>query len=117
MPCLSLAIIQTAGSHLSSPSGLSSKIVPTFTENWRLGCSRLHWNRFREVRKLTFLPAQVGQVTPFGHRKFTMKSWHTARSENWRIALRSVAGSLFMFPIHRARVDESSILSPKFGGS
>jgi hypothetical protein len=32
IPFLALQIIQKAGSHLSRPRGLSSKIVPTFTE-------------------------------------------------------------------------------------
>src|SRR2546427_12685770 len=35
MPFLLLASIHRAGSHLSSPMGLSSKIVPSFTENCR----------------------------------------------------------------------------------
>ena len=42
MPFLQLAISQTAGSHLSRPSGESSKMVPTLSENFRFGCLVLH---------------------------------------------------------------------------
>jgi hypothetical protein len=47
-PFLELAISQIAGSHLSKPSGESSKIVPTFTEYCFLHA--LHFQRRRVVR-------------------------------------------------------------------
>ena len=39
---LHVGLIQIARSHLSRPSGESSMMVPTFTENWALGCRVLH---------------------------------------------------------------------------
>ena len=45
MPFLQLLMSHIAGSHLSKPSGESSKIVSTLTENWRLGCRTLHCQR------------------------------------------------------------------------
>src|ERR1700733_8139095 len=48
MPFLAFTIIQNAGNHLSSPRGLSSNTVPSFTEN----CLRQnrHFQRFWLVR-------------------------------------------------------------------
>src|SRR5260370_7108984 len=59
---------QTAGNHLSSPSGESSKILPTLTEN----CFR-HFLQRQIARVLmnhiSLLPQpKRGQVTPSGHR-------------------------------------------------
>ena len=48
MPFFELAISQTAGSHLSSPSGESSKMVPTLTLNCFL--QSLHFHSRRVVR-------------------------------------------------------------------
>ena len=42
MPFLQLAISHRASSHLSRPSGESSKMVPTLTENCRFACFSLH---------------------------------------------------------------------------
>lgn len=48
MPFFELAISQTAGSHLSRPSGESSKTVPSLTENCFL--QPLHFQTRRVVR-------------------------------------------------------------------
>ena len=48
MPFFALAIHQTATNHLSRPSGLSSKIVPTLTENCLRQPLDLHCNSDRE---------------------------------------------------------------------
>ena len=48
MPFFELAISHTAGSHLSSPSAESSKIVPTFTDDCRLHA--LHFQTRRVER-------------------------------------------------------------------
>lgn len=48
MPFLELAASQTAGSHLSRPSGESSKIVPTLTLNCFL--QLLHFQTRRVLR-------------------------------------------------------------------
>src|SRR2546426_8209286 len=66
MPFLLLASIQSAGSHLSRPMGLSSKIVPSFTENCRPH-SR-HFQMRRVLRKPGSLASQAGQGTPLGPR-------------------------------------------------
>src|SRR6266480_2250933 len=90
MPFLLFASIHSAGSHLSSPMGLSSKIVPSFTENWRPH-SR-HFQIRRVLRKPGFFASQAGQVTPFGQRNETRKVRLTSGSEKWRIASDRVLG-------------------------
>src|SRR2546429_9265925 len=67
MPFLLLASIQSAGSHLSNPMGLSSKIVPSLTENCRPH-SR-HFQMRRVLRKPGSLASQAGQITPLGRRR------------------------------------------------
>jgi hypothetical protein len=37
IPIFALVMSQPTGIHFSKPSGESSKMVPTLTENWRLG--------------------------------------------------------------------------------
>src|SRR5487761_1398540 len=78
-PFLELAISQIAGSHLSKPSGESSKIVPTLAEN----CLR-HWRHFqmrRVVRNECSVPPQRGQTgLPSGHRSLTTKASATSGS-------------------------------------
>ena len=71
MPFFELASNHTAGSHLSKPIGLSSKIVPSLTENCRPH-SR-HFQMRRVLRKPGSLASQAGQVTPFGHRSDARK--------------------------------------------
>jgi hypothetical protein len=48
MPFLQLTASQIAGSHLSNPSGESSKIVPFLTEYWYLHA--LHFHSLRVLR-------------------------------------------------------------------
>ena len=45
MPFFALTMSQTAGSHLASGSGESSKMVPDFRLNWRRGCFLRHFQR------------------------------------------------------------------------
>src|ERR1039458_287181 len=59
-PFLSLAIIHIAQSHLSKPSGLSSKIDPTLTENCFLQSKHFHISRV--VRNDARLERQRGQI-------------------------------------------------------
>src|SRR5213082_2324233 len=72
MPFLALASSHSVGSHLSKPSGESSKIVPTFIEN----CLRdaRHFQIRRERRKEGFSALQCGQRTPLGQRSCTMNA-------------------------------------------
>src|SRR5260370_39359814 len=66
MPFFELASIQSAGSPLSSPMGLSSKIVPSFTENCRP--QSRHFQMRRVLRKPGSLASQAGQGPPIGPR-------------------------------------------------
>ena len=65
MPFLQLTTIQRAGSHLSRPSGESSKIVPTLTENCFL--QPLHFQMRRVLRKEWLTEPQRGQMTPLAN--------------------------------------------------
>src|SRR5580692_5155631 len=58
MPFLAFTIIQKAGSHLSRPRGLSSKMVPTLTENCFL--QSRHFHRRRVARNAAFVDLQQG---------------------------------------------------------
>src|SRR5436190_20071801 len=71
IPFLLFASIHRAGSHLSNPMGLSSKIVPSFTENCRPH-SR-HFQMRRVLRKPGFPASHAGQVAPFGQRSEARK--------------------------------------------
>src|SRR5438128_12544848 len=87
MPFLLLASIQRAGSHLSSPMGLSSKIVPSFTENCRPH-SR-HFQMRRVLRNPGSLASQARQVAPWGQRRGDRKvsavsMTEKERSASWR---------------------------------
>src|SRR6478672_9668511 len=79
IPFLELAASQIAGSHLSRPSGESSKIVPTLTLNCRLHA--LHFHTRRVETKECSLPPQRGQTGPFGQRSVATYSFATLRSE------------------------------------
>ena len=50
-PFFMLAIIHTAGSHLSRPSGESSKMVPVLSVNFRFGWRVLHSQPLRDESK------------------------------------------------------------------
>src|SRR5471032_891688 len=72
IPFLAFTIIQKAGSHLSKPSALSSKIVPALAENcfWQ---SR-HFHNLRVARNAELVEAHLGQhALPSGQRTDAMK--------------------------------------------
>src|SRR5881394_1645217 len=85
-----------AGSHLSRPSGESSKIVPTLTEN----CLRheRHFQMRRVLRKPQLSESHIGQRTPSGHRRDTTNSSAASGSAKNRIASERVSGAaVFLF--------------------
>src|SRR2546426_11985610 len=71
MPFLLFASIHSAGSHLSSPMGLSSKIVPSLTENCRP--QSRHFQMRRGLRKPGVRASHAGQGAPFGQRSEARK--------------------------------------------
>src|SRR5918996_1295397 len=81
-------------SHLLRGIGLSSKMVPTLTENCRFSCLLLHSQMRRVERNRTSTLPQVGQATPSGQRSLTMKSRQTSGLEKYSIASIRVVGSL-----------------------
>src|SRR5438270_9911871 len=68
MPFLQFDASHIAGSHLSKPIGESSKIVPTFAENFCFGCGVRHFQTFAFSRNVTLCELQRGQRTPLGQR-------------------------------------------------
>src|SRR6185295_3196621 len=90
MPFLQLTTIQRAGSHLSRPSGESSKIVPTLTENCFLQAR--HFHSLRVLRNDGSPASHSGQVTPFGQRSLATKARLTSLSEKNLTASRRVSG-------------------------
>jgi hypothetical protein len=79
MPFLLLATSQIAGSQTSKPSGESSKMVPSLTENWRRHC--LHFQMRRVLRNECSMPPQRGQTgLPSGHRSLTTVASATSGS-------------------------------------
>src|SRR5262249_5616721 len=111
IPFLAFTIIQKAGSHLSKPSALSSKIVPAFTENC-FAQSR-HLKIRRVDRNEAFLDWQLGQVAlPSGQRIQTMNFMARSGSAKYLMACVSVSGnsmSLFMPKLSHKAYGESSI--------
>src|SRR5256884_7644019 len=99
MPFLLLASIHSAGSHLSNPMGLSSKIVPSFTENCRPH-SR-HFQMRRVLRKPGSLASQAGQSTPAGQRSAARKGSAVSLSEKYRIAPVGEMGERGNFAMHK----------------
>ena len=73
MPFFALLMHQTATNHLSKPSGESSKIVPTLTENCYRQDLALHWYMRRLAMKPMLSQPQRGHFTsPVGHFNFAM---------------------------------------------
>ena len=73
MPFLQLATGQIAGNHLSCVSGVSSKMVPTLTENCLRGVLRLALPE-RPGGEETDVRTPAGrQATPLGQRSTTLK--------------------------------------------
>src|SRR5947208_3885952 len=99
MPFLLLASIHSAGSHLSNPMGLSSKIVPSLTENCRPH-SR-HFQMRRVLRKPGSLASQAGQVTPVGQRSAARKVSAVSLSEKYRIASVSELGKRLVLAMQK----------------
>jgi hypothetical protein len=93
IPFLSLVIIQTAGSHLSKPSGESAKIVPFLTENCWHGCLARHFQRRWFARYIGSPLPQMGHFTPCGHRSATRNAWQVSWSAKYRMASVSVPGA------------------------
>src|SRR2546422_8155387 len=79
IPFLELAMSHTAGSHLSSPSGESSKIVPTLTLNCFLHA--LHFQIRRVVREECSTLPHLGQTGPLGQRNLATNSVQMSGSE------------------------------------
>src|SRR5437773_3795602 len=77
IPFLLLASIHRAGSHLSNPMGLSSKIVPSFTENCRP--QSRHFQMRRVFGELGFFASHATQDTPFGQRSAAREGSAVAR--------------------------------------
>src|SRR5690349_8101940 len=100
MPFLLFASIHSAGSHLSNPMGLSSKIVPSLTENCRPH-SR-HFQMRRVLRKPGSLASQAGQVTPFGQRSEARKVRLVSGSAKYRIASARELGKCLVLAMHEA---------------
>src|SRR6202158_4848958 len=104
-------IIQKAGSHLSNPSALSSKMVPTLTENC-FPHSR-HFHNLRVVRKPALAFWQRGQqVLPLGQRIAATNCIALSASAKYLIASRRVSGkpvSFVMRTISHKIYGESSI--------
>src|SRR5262245_23649268 len=93
MPFLQFVICQTASSQDLSAIGESSKIVPTLTENCRLGCFFLHSKRRTVARYRGLGSLQTGQVTtPSGQRIWTIYAWQRSGSEKNSMAAWSVLG-------------------------
>src|SRR5688572_14466806 len=111
IPFLAFTIIQNAGSHLSNPRGLSSKMVPTLTENCFL--QSRHFQSFRVARKATLPVLQQGQIAlPSGQRIEATKFKAVSVSEKYLIASISVSGNAISFVMRtkwRKNVGESSI--------
>src|SRR5213595_1455718 len=99
MPFLLLASIHRAGSHLSNPMGLSSKIVPSLTENCRPH-SR-HFQIRRGWREPGALPSQAGQVTPLGQRRDARKASAVSLSQKYRIASVSELGKRLVLAMQK----------------
>jgi hypothetical protein len=90
-PLRELVMSQSAGSHLSRPSGESSRIVPALTLNRFLHDRLFHG--FRVDRYECCFPPHLGQSGPSGHRRSARWRTHVAESEKERIASGSVEGS------------------------
>src|SRR5205809_2959584 len=116
MPFLLLASIHSAGSQRSNPMGLSSKIVPSLTENCRP--QSRHFQIRLVLRKPGSLASHAGQVTPLGQRRDARKVSAVSLSEKYRIASCRVAGNALVFDMkesYHRRLGVSSTLLPLLG--
>src|SRR6266567_8752965 len=85
-PFLQFTTCHIAMSHLSRPSGESSKIVPVFDVNWRRSCFALHCQRLYFAWNRTFMLPQRGHSTPLGQRRATKYSRQLFGSEKYTTA-------------------------------
>src|SRR6266566_4504047 len=116
MPFFEFASIQSAGSHLSRPIGLSSKIVPSFTENCRP--QSRHFQMRRVLRKPGSFASHAGQVTPAGQRRDDRKVSAVSLSEKYRIASWSELGKRLVLGMQKSYSRSrgvSSMLLPLLG--
>src|SRR5437016_13757442 len=93
--------------------GLSSKIVPSFTENCRP--QSRHFQMRRVLRKPGSLASQAGQVTPLGQRREARKVSAVSLSEKYRIAQWSELGKALVLAMHKIyykRIGVPSMLLP-----
>src|SRR6266446_1240342 len=89
---------QKAESHLSKPTGESSRTVLTFTENCCFSCAALHFQIRRVDKKETFSEPQRGHfTTPSGQRIDFINSNARSSSAKYLIASWSVSGNLTSF--------------------
>src|ERR1017187_1448249 len=89
-PFLQFETSQVANIHLSIPSGLSSKMLPSLTVNCFL--QPLQNQIFRVEMKECSLDSQRGQVMPFGQRSATAAVNALAGSPKYTIASWRVVG-------------------------
>jgi hypothetical protein len=83
----------TATNHLSRPSGLSSKIVPTLHENCLRQSFALHWSIDRDVMTPIASPLHFGQaILPSGHFAPIIALKQTAGSAKYLTASSRVFG-------------------------
>src|SRR5580658_9898308 len=93
MPFLQLATSHIAQNHFLSGIGLSSKIVPTFTENCLRHSRHVHRNRvLMNDRRLDSQRGQAGPRAP--HLASFARSKHTWGSEKCSIAPCNPSGIL-----------------------
>src|ERR1019366_6926865 len=84
IPFLQFPISHMAASHLLRGTGLSSKIVPTLTENCFRQARQVHIRRV--LRNDSFLLAHFGHSGPFGHFALATVSRQTIGSEKYLMA-------------------------------
>src|ERR1017187_2981925 len=92
MPFLQFTRSLKAGSHLSSPMGESSKIVPVFSENLRMLCFMAHFHTRAFSSHVTRSDPHLG--TPdytAGPAKLHQEPAAVWKSSKWMIASRRVA--------------------------
>src|SRR5262249_50286868 len=85
--------------HFSRPIGESSKIVPTFAENFCFGCGVLHFQTLALARNVTSLEPHCGHFTPRGHLICLKNSKAFSGLLKYETASSKVSGA-FMRPIY-----------------
>src|SRR5437016_5052350 len=105
-----------AGNHLLKPMALSSKIVPTLTENCLRQSRQVH--SIRVLINDSFLDSQRGHCGPLGHLALETCSRQAIGSEKYRIAASKpcflLSLTVSMTLLYHGMNCESSDLLPKF---